>query len=111
MEERLKYAKAAPGAYRAMRALESYVDDCGLEPLLLELVKMRASQINGCAYCLDMHSKDARALGEATVAAADHILASDQVGESPQALGDQLRVFDMADRMTDHTRDQDPALR
>src|SRR6266571_2093480 len=64
MEERLKYAKAAPHGYRAMAALQSYVDDCGLEPLLLELVKMRASQINGCAYCIDMHSKDARARGE-----------------------------------------------
>src|SRR5205823_4405482 len=64
MEERLKYAKAAPNGYKAMVALGNYVDDCGLEPLLLELVKMRASQINGCAYCLDMHSKDARALGE-----------------------------------------------
>src|SRR5437763_5758143 len=49
---------------RAMLALEKYVHECGLEPKLLELVKMRASQINGCAYCLDMHSKDARALGE-----------------------------------------------
>ena len=64
MEERLKYAKAAPHGYKAMAALQSYVDGCGLEPLLLELVKMRASQINGCAYCLDMHSKDARAMGE-----------------------------------------------
>ena len=64
MEERLKYARVAPNGYRAMAGLQKYVDDCGLEPLLLELVKMRASQINGCAYCLDMHSKDARALGE-----------------------------------------------
>ncbi len=64
MEERLKYARVAPHGYRAMAALQEYVDECGLEPLLLELVKMRASQINGCAYCIDMHSKDARALGE-----------------------------------------------
>src|SRR5207249_11409602 len=49
---------------RAMLALEKYVHECGLEPKLLELVKMRASQINGCAYCIDMHTKDARALGE-----------------------------------------------
>src|SRR5258707_668262 len=53
---------------------------------------------------------DARALGEATVAAADHILASDQVGESSQALGNQFRVFDMADRMTDHAGYEDLAL-
>ena len=59
-----EYAKAAPGAQRAMFGLGSYLEDCGLEPSLLELVKMRASQINGCAYCMDMHSKDARAHGE-----------------------------------------------
>src|SRR5947207_4121038 len=64
MEERLKYARVASRGYRTMAALQDYVDDCGLEPLLLELVKMRASQINGCAYCIDMHSKDARAMGE-----------------------------------------------
>ena len=62
--ERIQYSKAAPGAYRAMAGLEKYVHECGLEPSLLELVKMRASQINGCAFCLDMHWKDARAAGE-----------------------------------------------
>ena len=64
MEERLNYVEAAPNGYRAMATLNRYVEDIDLEPLLLELVRMRASQINGCAYCLDMHSKDARALGE-----------------------------------------------
>jgi AhpD family alkylhydroperoxidase len=64
MEQRLDYTKAAPAGYRALAALNRYVEESGLEPLLLELVKMRASQINGCAYCIDMHSKDARALGE-----------------------------------------------
>lgn len=49
---------------RAMLALEKHVHECGLEPKLLELVEMRASQINGCAHCIDMHSKDPRALGE-----------------------------------------------
>src|SRR5262249_43367705 len=44
--------------------LERYIRQCGLEPSLLELVKLRASQINGCAYCVDMHTKDARARGE-----------------------------------------------
>jgi AhpD family alkylhydroperoxidase len=47
-----------------MRGLETYLRDCGLEPLLRELVKIRASQINGCAYCVDMHCLDARAAGE-----------------------------------------------
>lgn len=53
---------------RAMPALQKYVHDCGLEPKRLELVKMRASQINGCGYCIDMHSKDRRALGETAAA-------------------------------------------
>ncbi len=64
MSSRIKYPKAAPGAYRAMLGLEEYIHNCGLEAPLVELIKMRASQINGCAFCLDMHSKDARAAGE-----------------------------------------------
>jgi len=64
MEARMDYGKAAPGVMRAMHALDSYLANCGLEPGLKELVKLRASQINGCAYCVDMHSLDARALGE-----------------------------------------------
>ncbi|MEO5952599.1 MAG: carboxymuconolactone decarboxylase family protein [Chloroflexia bacterium] len=66
MEERLDYSKLAPKGYRAMLALDSYVGGCELEPLLKELVRMRASQINGCTYCMDMHSKDALAQGEST---------------------------------------------
>jgi AhpD family alkylhydroperoxidase len=63
MEPRLNY-KAAPGAYQAMLGLEKYLHECGLEEPLLHLIKLRASQINGCAYCLDMHWKDLRAIGE-----------------------------------------------
>lgn len=55
---------ASPGAYAAVSGVEAYIQRCGLEPSLIELVKMRASQINGCAFCLDMHSKDARRRGE-----------------------------------------------
>jgi len=62
--ERIDFKKIVPAAYRAMLTLETYVHQSGLERSLLELVKMRASQINGCAFCLDMHSKDARAAGE-----------------------------------------------
>jgi AhpD family alkylhydroperoxidase len=58
------YRTAAPAAMSGMLSLQRAVDDGPLEPRLLELVKMRASQINGCAHCLDMHSKDARAIGE-----------------------------------------------
>ena len=64
MQPRIEYAKAAPGAVKAMLDLEKYVRQSGIETPLLELVRLRASQINGCAYCLDMHTKDARAEGE-----------------------------------------------
>jgi AhpD family alkylhydroperoxidase len=64
MKERFNYAKVAAGVYDAMDALDRYVGKCGLEESLLHLVRLRASQINGCAYCLDMHWKDLRAIGE-----------------------------------------------
>jgi AhpD family alkylhydroperoxidase len=61
---RIDYAKTAPGALTAMSGLETYVHQSGLERPLLELVKLRASFMNGCAYCVDMHTKVARSLGE-----------------------------------------------
>ncbi len=64
MQPRLDYAHASPAAVHAMRGLQRAVDESGLEPSLRELVKLRASQINGCAYCIDMHFKDAKAMGE-----------------------------------------------
>ncbi|HXJ07393.1 MAG TPA: carboxymuconolactone decarboxylase family protein [Candidatus Acidoferrum sp.] len=64
MEPRIDARRYAPEAQKAMSALEQYLAGCGLEHTLIHLMKMRASQINGCAYCIDMHSKDARALGE-----------------------------------------------
>ena len=64
MAERIDSSKVNPGAYRAMFGLEKYVRESGLKLALLDLIKVRASQINGCAYCLDMHWKDARARGE-----------------------------------------------
>lgn len=64
MTIRLRYADAAPDAYQAMLALEAATAAMGLECPLLELVKVRASLLNGCAYCVDMHTKDARAGGE-----------------------------------------------
>ncbi len=65
MKPRFNYARVAPGVYDAMDPLETYLADCGLEHTLLHLVRLRASQLNGCAYCLDMHWKDLAALGEA----------------------------------------------
>jgi AhpD family alkylhydroperoxidase len=64
MKPRLDYGTAAPGVYDAMAGLDRYLQRCGLEESLLNLVRLRASQLNGCAYCLDMHWKDLRALGE-----------------------------------------------
>ena len=61
---RLDYKEAFPRGFEAMLHLEQAIRASDLDPLLLELVKLRASQLNGCAYCLDMHSKDARARGE-----------------------------------------------
>ncbi len=63
MEVRLDYGKTAPGIYDAMDALDRYIATCAIEEGLLHLVRLRASQINGCAYCLDVHWKDLRAAG------------------------------------------------
>ncbi len=62
--DRINPYDVAPKAMKAMQGVETYIHSCGLEHGLIELVKMRASQINGCAFCLDMHSKDARGAGE-----------------------------------------------
>ncbi|MDF2681277.1 MAG: carboxymuconolactone decarboxylase family protein [Brevibacillus sp.] len=64
MKARMNYRSANPGALNAMLQLEKYVQESGLDKSLMELIKIRASQINGCAFCLDMHTKDARKLGE-----------------------------------------------
>lgn len=79
MEKRMDYTKAAPGALQAMLGMEKYVRSCGLEHSLLELVKTRASQLNGCAFCLDMHTKDAMAQGES----AQRLFALDAWREAP----------------------------
>jgi AhpD family alkylhydroperoxidase len=64
MEQRLDYRKFAPEPVQAMLALEKYIAGCGLDHRFVHLLKLRASQINGCAFCIDMHSIDARAAGE-----------------------------------------------
>ena len=61
---RINPFRTSPEAFKPMQDLEAAIKTSGLEPLLIDLVKMRASQINGCAYCLHMHSRDARAQGE-----------------------------------------------
>ena len=64
MQMRISYARSAPGVFDAMEALDNYLEESAVERPLRFLAQLRASQINGCAYCLDMHSKDLRAIGE-----------------------------------------------
>jgi len=64
MKSRMEFWKVAPGGFKALSGLETYVHDSGLDHALLNMVKLRASQLNGCAYCIDMHWKDSRAAGE-----------------------------------------------
>lgn len=64
MTKRIDYGKQFPKSIKGLLEVEKYVHQSSLDPKIFELVKMRASQINGCAFCLDMHSKDARAAGE-----------------------------------------------
>ncbi|HHV41213.1 MAG TPA: carboxymuconolactone decarboxylase family protein [Bacteroidales bacterium] len=64
MKKRIQIAKTAPAAYKAMLDMEKYLEKSGLDKRLYELIKTRASQINGCAYCLNMHTRDALKLGE-----------------------------------------------
>jgi AhpD family alkylhydroperoxidase len=64
VKPRFNYGKAAPGVYAALDTLDQYLAECSLDENLLNLVRLRVSQINGCAYCVDMHWKDLRALGE-----------------------------------------------
>jgi len=64
MEPRIDFLKVGRGAFEALLGVEKYLHGCGLETTLLDLIKLRASQINGCAYCIDMHWKDLRAAGE-----------------------------------------------
>src|ERR1700682_6139703 len=64
MEPRFNAAKASPAGYKGLLVMEQYLSKCGLEEDLLHLIKLRVSQINGCAFCIDMHWKDLRAIGE-----------------------------------------------
>jgi AhpD family alkylhydroperoxidase len=79
MSERFLIKDVDPGAYKAMSALERYLAETSIIPLHRELIKIRASQINGCAYCIQMHTKDARKLGESE----DRIYALSAWWESP----------------------------
>src|SRR6202012_27274 len=105
MQARLEAQKVSPAAYQAMIGLEMFVrKQSKLEPALIQLVKMRASQINGCAYCLDMHSKDARAEGETE----QRLYGLSAWRETPFYSGRERAALEWTEAVTLVSRDQVP---
>src|SRR3954471_7969834 len=96
MNQRIDYRRAGHGAYEAMLGLEKYLSNSGLEPLLLHLIKLRVSQINGCAFCLDMHWKDLRAIGESE----QRLYGLDAWEESPYYTDRERAAFAGAESVT-----------
>jgi len=96
MEPRIDYLKSARGAYHAMLGLEHYLQQCGLEESLLHLLKLRVSQLNGCAYCIDMHWKDLRAIGESE----QRLYGLDAWEESPYYTDRERAAFAWAESVT-----------
>src|SRR5216117_408767 len=96
MQQRIDTAKVAPDAFRAMLGLEHYIHDSGLEPNLIHMVKLRVSQINGCAYCIDMHWKDARAAGENE----QRLYSLDAWQETPYYTDRERAAFEWAEAVT-----------
>jgi len=97
MEPRIDYLKAARGVYEAMLGLEKYLHQSGLDEALMDLVKLRASQINGCAYCIDMHWKDLRALGESE----QRLYGLDAWEESPYYTDRERAAFQWTEAVTE----------
>jgi AhpD family alkylhydroperoxidase len=96
---RMEYWKAAPAAVKVMSSLEVYLRDSGLGKSLLHMVKLRASQINGCAYCIDMHWKDARALGESE----QRLYGLDAWREAPYYTARERAAFEWTEALTNVT--------
>ena len=88
MQDRIQYSKACPDAFKAMMTLSQAVEKTGLPPALIDLVNFRVSQINGCAFCLDMHSKDLRARGETE----QRLYMLDAWHEAPQLYNERERA-------------------
>ena len=105
MTPRFNYADAAPGVYDAMDPVDQYLDQSSLEAPLLHLVRLRASQLNGCAYCIDMHWKDLRALGESE----QRLYSLDAWRESPGYTARERAALEWAEAVTrvadDHVPD------
>lgn len=105
MSLRLNFRTANPAAYQAMSGLEKYTNDSSVDPVANELIKLRASQINGCAYCLDMHAKDLMAMGDH----ADRILLLSVWREVPHLFTDKERaVLELTECVTNISREGVP---
>jgi AhpD family alkylhydroperoxidase len=99
MQQRMEYWKVAPGAFKAMMALETYLHASGINNGLLHMIKLRASQMNGCAYCIDMHWKDARAAGESE----QRLYGLDAWRESPYYTDRERAAFAWTEALTNIT--------
>ena len=106
MTRRIDYQKAARDGIRIMYEMERYLNSCGLEQSLMDLVKVRASQINGCAFCLDMHTKDARAEGETE----QRLYALSAWRETPFFTGRERAALDWTEKLTLITTNGVPGL-
>jgi AhpD family alkylhydroperoxidase len=96
MKERMNINKAEPGIYQAMAASDKQVESFGLDAKLKELIRIRVSQINGCGYCIDYHSKDALKLGETT----QRLFAVSAWWETPFFTEEERAVFKLAEQVT-----------
>jgi AhpD family alkylhydroperoxidase len=96
MEKRIDINKLEPGAYKGMIGLEQYIRNTKLQPLLREMIKIRASQINGCAYCIDMHTQEALKLGEKQ----RRIFALSAWKESPLFTEEERAVLQLTEEVT-----------
>ena len=110
MQKRVHINEAEPEAFKTMLGMESYIRSTGLPPLLLELIKVRASDLNGCAYCIDMHTQEALEKGETT----RRLFAIAAWKESPLFTDEERAVLQLTDEVTliskggvsDHTYDE-----
>lgn len=101
MEKRLNISELEPQGYRSLFPLETYLHSTSIDPLQRELIKLRASQINGCAYCLNMHSKDARKLGETE----QRIYCLDGWREAPFYSAEERAILALTEEVTLISRD------
>lgn len=100
MEPRITFQDAPKGLYELMRNIETYLKNCGIPHALLELIKTRASQINGCGYCLDMHHKDALKAGESF----QRLYLLPAWKESPVYSEEEKAVLNLTDVLTELSR-------